>query len=106
MRAVFMEMTRLAFAADLEVFARFQLGRDEMGEWADTLRYSRGTIHIRAAQFDAFFRDYIALLTRYTQPDDLNEQDPAPHGGPTRAILTRFLAFPAPDDAPNTASLT
>jgi DNA-binding transcriptional ArsR family regulator len=90
MRAVFDEMNRLAVAADLELFARFQLQRGDMGAWADTLRYSRGSIRIAAGDFDAFFEDYIALLSRYAQP---REEDQSP----ARTILTRLLTFPAPD---------
>jgi DNA-binding transcriptional ArsR family regulator len=90
MRAVFDELNRLAVATDLEQFARFQLRRDDMGAWADTLRYSRGTIRITVEDFDAFFEDYIALLRRYSRPRE-EDKDTA------RTILTRFLTFPAPD---------
>lgn len=90
MRAVFDELNRLAVATDLETFARFQLQRDDMGAWADTLRYSRGSIRISAEDFDAFFEDYIALLRRYAGPRE-DDKDTA------RAILTRLLTFPAPD---------
>jgi hypothetical protein len=90
MRAVFDEMNRLAVAADLELFARFQLERGDLGAWADTLRYSRGSIQITAEDFDAFFEDFIALLNRYAQPHKKDK-------GPTRTILTRLLTFPAPD---------
>jgi hypothetical protein len=89
MRAVFDELNRLAVATDLEQFARFQLQRDDMGAWADTLRYSRGSIRITAEDFDAFFEDYIALLRRYARPRE-EDKDRA------RTILTRFLTFPAP----------
>jgi hypothetical protein len=44
MQSVFDELNRLAVATDLELFARFQLQPDDMGAWADTLRYSRGAI--------------------------------------------------------------
>ena len=90
MRAVFDELNRLAVATDLEMFARFQLQRDDMGPWADTLRYSRGTIRVTAEDFDAFFEDYIALLRRYARPRE-DDKDTV------RTILTRFLTFPAPD---------
>lgn len=89
-RAVFDELNRLAFATDLELFARFQLQRDDVGAWADTLRYSRGSIRIAAEDFDAFFEDYIALLRRYARPRE-GDEDTA------RTILTRLLTFPAPD---------
>jgi predicted ArsR family transcriptional regulator len=90
MRAVFDELTRLAVATDLEQFARFQLQRDDMGAWADTMRYSRGTIRITAEDFDAFFEEYIALLRRYAQPREDGK-------GPARPVFTRLLTFPAPD---------
>ena len=61
-----------------------------MGPWADTLRYSRGTIGVTAEDFDAFFEDYIALLRRYARPRE-DDKDTV------RTILTRFLTFPAPD---------
>lgn len=93
MRAVFDEMTRLAVASDLEAFARFQLQRDDMGAWADTLRYSRGTIRVAVGDFDAFFEDYIALLNRYAQPRGADKDT-------ARPVFTRLLTFPAPDQYP------
>jgi DNA-binding transcriptional ArsR family regulator len=98
MRAVFDELNRLSVAADLELFARSQLELHEMGEWADTLRYSRGSIKIAAEDFDAFFEDYIALLNRYDRPAD---DGPDPTRTPTRTILTRLFTFPAPDPTPD-----
>jgi DNA-binding transcriptional ArsR family regulator len=89
MRPVFDEMNRLTLAADLELFARFQLERDDMGEWMDTLRFSRGSINVTAADFDAFFEDYIALLNRYARPATGKKTE-------THAILVRLLTFPAP----------
>jgi DNA-binding transcriptional ArsR family regulator len=90
MRAVFAELNRLAVATDLEAFARSQLQRDAMGAWADTLRYSRGSIRITAEEFDAFFEEYIALLRRYARPREEDDDT-------TRTVLTRLLTFPAPD---------
>lgn len=90
MRALMDEMNRLAFTADLEEFARFQLHRDEMGEWADALPFSRGTIRVTPSELAEFFEEYIGLLHRYQRsPED------APPG--MRTVHTRFLAFPATD---------
>jgi hypothetical protein len=89
MSAAFQEMNRLTLAADLELFARFQLARDDLGQWADTLRFSRGSIKVTMADFDAFFEDYIALLGRYVRP--------ATTSGPeAHTVLVRLLTFPAP----------
>jgi predicted ArsR family transcriptional regulator len=93
MRAVMDELNRLEFAADLEAFARFQLQRDELGEWGDALPYSRGSIQVTLEELVEFFEQYIALLNRYRRP----EKD-APPG--TRVVLTRFVAFPAIDPTP------
>ncbi|GAA5194471.1 hypothetical protein GCM10023322_58960 [Rugosimonospora acidiphila] len=89
MRAVLDEMNRLTLAADLELFARFQLERDDLGPWVDAMRFSRGSIDVTAADFDAFFEDYIALLNRYAQPARDNKAE-------TRPIAVRLLTFPAP----------
>jgi DNA-binding transcriptional ArsR family regulator len=89
MRAVLDEMNRLTLAADLELFARFQLERDEMGPWVDTLRFSRGSINVTAARFDAFFEDYIALLNRYAEPAKTNNAE-------TRSVAVRLITFPVP----------
>lgn len=89
-RGLMDEMNRLAFAADLEDFAWFQLHRDEMGEWADALPYSRGEIQVTTAELLEFFEEYLRLLERYQRPDE--DKPPG-----TRTVLTRFVAFPAPD---------
>lgn len=88
-RAVVDEMNRLAFASDLELFARAQLDADERGDWADALPCSRGTIHVTPGELRDFFEEYIALLNRYKRPE--GELPPG-----ARTMLTRFLAFPAP----------
>ncbi|MFC5751345.1 helix-turn-helix domain-containing protein [Actinomadura rugatobispora] len=91
-RAVVDEMNRLAFAADLELFAQAQLNADNATggqEWDDALPYSRGTIQVTPQELREFFEDYIALLNRYKRPEGS-----LPPGA--RTMLTRFLAFPAP----------
>ena len=89
-RAVVDEMNRLAFASDLEMFAEAQVRADEDGEWADALPYSRGSIHVLPGELLQFFEEYIALLNRYKRPE--GELPPG-----ARTMLTRFLAFPAPE---------
>jgi DNA-binding transcriptional ArsR family regulator len=89
LRRAMAELERLAFARDLEAFSRFQVERDELGEWSDALPYSRGLIWANLAELEAFFEDYIALLKRYQR-----SAETASPGA--RMILTRFLAFPAP----------
>ncbi|SEG69300.1 DNA-binding transcriptional regulator, ArsR family [Thermomonospora echinospora] len=91
-RAVVDEMNRLAFASDLELFAQAQLQADDQGPWAD-LPYSRGSIQVTPDELRDFFEEFIALLNRYKRPP---EQMPSQ----ARTVLTRFLAFPAPDDQP------
>jgi hypothetical protein len=46
MRSAMDELTRLDLAADLQQLARFQLERDNMGEWGDALLFSRGSIRL------------------------------------------------------------
>ncbi|MCP3803747.1 helix-turn-helix domain-containing protein [Allokutzneria sp. A3M-2-11 16] len=89
MSALLDEMNQQQFAADLELFARFQAQRDSLGEWGDAVPYSRGSIRVTGEQLMEFFEEYIALMKRF-QP---SEED-APPGA--RRILTRFIAFPAP----------
>lgn len=89
-RDVVDEMNRLAFEADLELFAAAQRDTDDPGEWADALPYSRGSVHVTVEELRRFFEEYIALLNRYKRP----EGEPLPPGA--RTVLTRFLAFPAP----------
>ncbi|MFF2509134.1 ArsR/SmtB family transcription factor [Streptomyces sp. NPDC058067] len=99
-RLVMGELSRLSYAADLELFERLQResadgDRDtdaNDGEWADAFPYSRGTIRLTLPELRAFFEEYIALLNRYKRPDS-----EAPNGA--RTVLTRLLAFPAPHDA-------
>jgi DNA-binding transcriptional ArsR family regulator len=96
MRPVVDEMNRLAYAADLELFERLQRESDGLGEWMDAFPYSRGTVRLTLGELRDFFEEYIALLNRYKRPDD-----ETPEGA--RTVLTRLLAFPAPD-APKDAS--
>ncbi|MFE4755740.1 helix-turn-helix domain-containing protein [Streptomyces mirabilis] len=104
MRLVMDELNHHAYAADLELFEQMQLrtrGADgEVGEadpWVDAFPYSRGSIRLTLPELRAFFEEYIALLNRYKRP----EADTPPGA---RTVLTRFLAFPAPDTAPENRS--
>ena len=89
MRALIDEMNRISFAADLDDLMRSQLEQDENEAWVRSLPYSRGVIHVTSGELAEFFEEYIKLLNRYERsPED------TPPGA--RAILTRFMAFPAP----------
>ncbi|MGW6460074.1 helix-turn-helix domain-containing protein [Streptomyces sp. NPDC055078] len=89
-RPVVDEMNRLAYAADLRLFEQLQRESDELGAWMDAFPYSRGTIRLTLDELHDFFEEYIALLNRYKRPDG-----ETPEGA--RTVLTRLLAFPAPD---------
>ncbi|QDO01252.1 helix-turn-helix domain-containing protein [Streptomyces sp. RLB3-17] len=106
MRLVMDELNHHAYAADLELFEQMQVqaqrqlrtrGADgevaEADPWVDAFPYSRGSIRLTLPELRAFFEEYIALLNRYKRP----EADTPPGA---RTVLTRFLAFPAPDAAP------
>ncbi|WP_326720301.1 helix-turn-helix domain-containing protein [Streptomyces sp. NBC_00243] len=100
MRLVMDELNHHAYAADLELFEQLQLQAqaqpqmDAGGDpWADAFPYSRGSIRLTLPELRAFFEEYIALLNRYKRPEGNT-----PPGA--RTVLTRFLAFPAPDAAP------
>ncbi|WP_406355834.1 ArsR/SmtB family transcription factor [Streptomyces sp. NBC_00658] len=100
MRLVMDELNHHAYAADLELFEQLQLQAqaqpqmDAGGDpWADAFPYSRGSIRLTLPELRAFLEEYIALLNRYKRP----EGDTPPG---VRTVLTRFLAFPAPDAAP------
>jgi DNA-binding MarR family transcriptional regulator len=83
-------LNQLWLDEDLVTFARFQEQRPGMGEWADALPYSRGTVRVNLTELESFFEDYLALLRRYQPPDDQAAAD-------SRVVLTRFIAFPGPD---------
>lgn len=117
MRLVMDELNHHAYAADLELFEQIQMQmrprttqsktqpqqgpqpqqvQGETGEadpWADAFPYSRGSVRLTLPELRTFFEEYIALLNRYKRP----EADTPPDA---RTVLTRFLAFPAPDPAP------
>ncbi|KAB2370447.1 winged helix-turn-helix domain-containing protein [Actinomadura montaniterrae] len=80
-------LTRLEFANELEMLARYQRERDGMGPWADALLFSHSTVTLTPDQVRPFFEEYIALLYRYKRAD----ADPPPGA---RTLHARFLAFP------------
>lgn len=88
LRAAVDEVTRLSFAADIDALARHLEGA--RGEWADAVPYSRGTIRVTFDELLAFFEEYIALVNKYAG------RDREPPG--TRAVATRFLAYPIADE--------
>lgn len=91
-RSVLQEINRLAFAADLEAYTRYQHRADELGPWGTALPYSRGSITVTPDELGEFFEEYVALLNRYKRaPGDV------PEGA--RVVLTRMLAFPDPGEA-------
>lgn len=91
MRAVFDQINRMTFEADFELFARYQLRRDELGEWGDALRFSRSILHLTFEEVREFFEEYIRLVNRFSRADV-----PAD----ARPVFAGFLTFPAlPDDA-------
>ncbi|WP_158852200.1 ArsR/SmtB family transcription factor [Saccharothrix deserti] len=90
MRALVEQLNQLKLAADQELFAGFLARRAELGEWADALPYSRGSIRVTLAELHEFFDEYMALLKRYQRPV---EEAPAD----ARLVAARFFAFPVPD---------
>lgn len=89
MRALIDEMNRINFAADLDDLMRSQLEQEESEIWLRSLPYSRGVIHVTSGELAEFFEEYTRLLSRY-------ERSPEDTPPEARAVLTRFMAFPAP----------
>ncbi|WTW96416.1 helix-turn-helix domain-containing protein [Streptomycetaceae bacterium NBC_01309] len=88
MRAAVDEMNRLAFAADIEAFVRYQQTGEPGDPWVDAAPYSRGTVHVTPEELAELFEEFIALINRYKRAGDA-----LPPGA--RIVQTRFLAFPA-----------
>jgi DNA-binding transcriptional ArsR family regulator len=96
MRTLIEQLNQLKLAADQELFASFLAGRADLGEWADALAYSRGSLRVTLAELHEFFDEYMALLKRYQRP-----AEETPVGA--RLVAARFFAFPVPgpgDDQP------
>jgi DNA-binding transcriptional ArsR family regulator len=90
MHTLIEQLNQLKLAADQELFASFLAGRADLGEWADVLPYSRGSLRVTPAELHEFFDEYLALLKRYQRPA---EEAPAE----ARLVAARFFAFPVPD---------
>ncbi|MGW7382731.1 ArsR/SmtB family transcription factor [Streptomyces sp. NPDC054794] len=89
MRHVMDELNHHAYAADLELFERLQRAAVH-GPWADAFPCSRGSIRLTLPELRDFFEEFIALLNRYKRAESETPPD-------ARTLLTRFLAFPAPE---------
>ncbi|HEX6360443.1 ArsR/SmtB family transcription factor [Actinophytocola sp.] len=89
-RALVDQLNQLKLAADQELFASFLANRAELGEWADVLPYSRGSLRLTLPELHEFFDEYMALLKRYQRPEAETPAD-------ARLIAARFFAFPVPD---------
>ncbi|WP_051110506.1 winged helix-turn-helix domain-containing protein [Longispora albida] len=87
MRPVLHEVTRLGFAADVDLFAAAQAARDPEGDWAQELPYDRDTVDLSYAELIELQREYQALLAKYA-----SRKPPAE----ARPVHLRFLAFPSP----------
>ncbi|MEW9553844.1 hypothetical protein [Nonomuraea sp. NPDC050783] len=62
-----------------------------MGDWSDAVPYSRGSVRLTLDELKSFFEDYLALLKRY-------QRDPEETPRGARTVLTRFVAFPDPEE--------
>lgn len=91
-RALFDEINRLDLADDMEQFARFQLVRDEMGEWGDAHFFSQGSMRLTIEEAKEFFEEYLKLLYRFKRPDDQTPPD-------ARIMMARLVAFPEVTEA-------
>jgi DNA-binding transcriptional ArsR family regulator len=91
MRALLDQIVRLDLASDLREFVSAQLEQDDAGDeaWIDQLPYSRGLIHVTAAELKEFFEEYIKLLLRYQPSAERTSPD-------ARPVVTSFMAYPAP----------
>jgi DNA-binding transcriptional ArsR family regulator len=89
-RTLVEQLNQLKLAADQELFASFLAGRADLGEWADALPYSRGTLRVTLPELHEFFDEYMALLKRYQRPAEETPEE-------ARLVAARFFAFPVPD---------
>jgi DNA-binding transcriptional ArsR family regulator len=89
LRATVDQLNESWLAQDVDLFARFQQRRADLGDWTDALPYSRGSIQVTLTDLGAFFEEYLALLRKYQRTDP-----PAD----ARTVHTRFIAFPDPEE--------
>ncbi|MDT0469631.1 helix-turn-helix domain-containing protein [Streptomyces gibsoniae] len=90
MREALTEMHRLNLAELIDSARRFEEARDALGPWADAALFSRATLRVDPEQLRAFFEEYIALLYRYSAP----QEGDAPGA---RTVLVRLLGIPQTD---------
>lgn len=89
MRTASAQIARHNLAELVELYERFERSADGLAEWADAFVFSRATIHLELPRMREFFEEYIALVYRYSQPEE------APG---TRAVALRLFGFPQSDD--------
>ncbi|MEO6085895.1 MAG: metalloregulator ArsR/SmtB family transcription factor [Umezawaea sp.] len=90
LRAALDKLRDTQFTEDLAVWAKFQERSSEMGDWADAVPFSRGSIVVTQEELRSFFEDYMALLKRHwREPEDIPPD--------ARHVLVRFIAFPNPE---------
>jgi DNA-binding transcriptional ArsR family regulator len=90
MRTLIEQLNQLKLAADQELFDSFLAARADLGDWADAVPYSRGSLRVTLPELHEFFDEYMALLKRYQRP--AAETPPE-----ARLVAARFFAFPVPD---------
>jgi hypothetical protein len=89
-RALIEQLNQLKLAADRQLFDSFVAGRADLGEWADVLPYSRGSLRVTLPELHEFFDEYMALLKRYQRSAEEASAE-------ARVVAVRFFAFPVPD---------
>jgi DNA-binding transcriptional ArsR family regulator len=89
-RALLDQLNQLKLAADQELFAGFLARRTDLGEWADALPCSRGSIPVTLPELHRFMDEYLALLKRYQRPAEEASAE-------VRLVAARFFAFPVPE---------
>ncbi|MCK7622378.1 helix-turn-helix domain-containing protein [Streptomyces sp. RS10V-4] len=90
MREALTELHRLNFAELIDQARRFEEARDALGPWADAALFSRATLRLNPAQLQEFFEEYLALVYRFTLPED----EAAPGA---RRVFVRLLGLPETD---------
>jgi predicted ArsR family transcriptional regulator len=73
--------------ADEELIGRFLQHREQAGEWADVMPYSRGAVQVSVDELNQFFEEYLALMKRY-------QRGPEDRTADVRQVEVRFIAIP------------